>query len=240
MADTKITGLPDGTPLLTDTFPVQRGGTANYEILISALATLLGTPNGWVPAGVTWTYASATSFTIAGDYSAVLTKGMKWKATNTTAKSGYILSATYSAPNTTVTICGDALAAGAITANYYSTNATPSGFTHWYAYTPTFGGFSTNPVVDAKYTINGNTCLYYVTTVTAGVSNANTFTVSAPIASLYSINLVLASVIDNSTPIYTAIGVISSSTITLYKDLNPTGWTTSNNKYSDFLFSYQI
>lgn len=87
--------------------------------------------NGWNLAGATWTYVSATSFTVAGDYSNIYTPGMKWKATmDSVVKKGYFTSVSYSSGTglTTVGTVGDALTNHTITDNYYSTAAIPSGF----------------------------------------------------------------------------------------------------------------
>ena len=95
---TNGTTYPVGT--LTDTQYLQVSGGSILSVNNSAA-------DGWIPANVTWTYVSATTFTVAGNYSAVYTKGMKFKATmNSVVKQGYILSAVYSAPNTTVTVNG--------------------------------------------------------------------------------------------------------------------------------------
>jgi len=103
--------------------------TAQVKTTLGIDEILAELNNGWIPAGVTWTYASATTFTIAGDYSAVLTKGMKFKLTaNSVVLQGYIISAVYGAPNTTVTVVGDALTNHTFTDNYYSTAANPASF----------------------------------------------------------------------------------------------------------------
>jgi len=160
MTDQQISAMTAGTPAAADTFPFQRGGTANYAATPGAIMVGIAAPgasgnvltsngtawtseissgaSGWISAGITWTYASPTTFTIVGDYSAVLTKGMKFKLTaNSVVLQGYILSAVYSSPNTTVTVIGDALTSHTFTENYYSTAANPAGFPTAFNYTPT-------------------------------------------------------------------------------------------------------
>jgi hypothetical protein len=86
--------------------------------------------SGWISLP-TCTYVSATTFTISGDYSSVLQKGDKIKLTQTTDKYFYVISATYSAPNTTVTVFAGSsysLANEAITNPYYSHIENPLGF----------------------------------------------------------------------------------------------------------------
>jgi len=92
----------------------------------------IGQPDipGWDQAGEVWTYASATSFTIAGDKTGKYQKGDKVRLTNDSAvKYFYIISASYSSPNTTITITGETnLANSAITLSYYSKEDNPQGF----------------------------------------------------------------------------------------------------------------
>jgi len=91
--------------------------------------------NGWIPAGETWTYASADSptftFTISGDKTSKYSVGMKIKLTQTTVKYFIITAISYSSPNTTVTVYGGTdytLANATITNPYYSTMKAPQGF----------------------------------------------------------------------------------------------------------------
>jgi hypothetical protein len=94
-----------------------------------------GGGDGWIPAGETWTYASADdpsfTFTISGDKTSKYYPGMKIKLTQTTAKYFIITKVAYGAPNTTVTIYGGTdydLANAAITSPYYSMVKIPAGF----------------------------------------------------------------------------------------------------------------
>jgi hypothetical protein len=90
---------------------------------------------GWMFFGTTWTYASASApeftFTIVGDFSAVLYAGMKIRLTQTTIKYFIITKVAFSAGTTTVTIYGGTdytLANAAITLPYYAMVRVPSGF----------------------------------------------------------------------------------------------------------------
>lgn len=90
---------------------------------------------GWIPAGETWTYASADdptfTFTISGDKTDKYSAGMKIKLTQTTVKYFIITKVAYSDPNTTITIYGGTdydLADATITSPYYSTMKAPQGF----------------------------------------------------------------------------------------------------------------
>lgn len=93
-------------------------------------------PDGWIPAGETWTYASAASptftFTISGDKTTKYYPGMRLKLTHSSTTKYFIVTkVSYSSPNTTVTIYGGtdySLASGAITNPYYSMMKAPAGF----------------------------------------------------------------------------------------------------------------
>ena len=87
--------------------------------------------DGWI-AGETWTYASATTFTVSGDVSAKYFAGVKSKLTQTTVKYFAVVSSSYAAPNTTVTIfspAADTFANAAVSNNYYSHAVYPQGWT---------------------------------------------------------------------------------------------------------------
>ena len=92
--------------------------------------------NGWIDSTVeTWTYASASTFTVPGDQTAKYTKGTRLKFTQTTAKYAVVVNSTYSDPNTTVTIMVNndyTIANAAISLNYYSYQANPQGYPTWF------------------------------------------------------------------------------------------------------------
>ena len=127
-----------------------------------------GVMDGWVAANETWTYASATTFTVAADVTEKYQKGDKIKLTQTTVKYFYVVSTSYSEPNTTVTVTGGtdyALANAAITNPYYSHEASPQGFPTWFSYTPTASpqtGSITAETVTGKFMINGRSLFVMV------------------------------------------------------------------------------
>ncbi len=92
--------------------------------------------DGWIPAGETWTYASADSptftFTISGDKTTKYYPGMRLKLTHSSTTKYFIVTkVSYSSPNTTVTVYGGTdytLASSAITNPYYSMMKAPAGF----------------------------------------------------------------------------------------------------------------
>lgn len=95
---------------------------------------------GWIPSGETWTYASASTFTISGvDRTAVYTKGTRLKFTQTTVKYAVVVSSSFST-NTTVTIAVNTdytIANAAITAPYYS-HQDAAGYPLFFNWTPTY------------------------------------------------------------------------------------------------------
>jgi hypothetical protein len=98
------------------------------------------TEDGWIPAGVTWTYSSADApiyvFTISGDYSTILTPGVRLKLTDSGTKYFIVMKVSFGAGTTTVSIYGGGTAAspantltsGAITNPFYSRKKSPGGF----------------------------------------------------------------------------------------------------------------
>ena len=100
---------------------------------------------GWNLANETWTYASATTFTVPTDLTAKYQKGTKIKLTQTTAKYFYVVASAYGDPNTTVTVTGGtdySLADAAIASPFFSYAENPQGFPGKFTYTPTWTGGS--------------------------------------------------------------------------------------------------
>jgi hypothetical protein len=142
---------------------------------------------GWKPAGVTWTYASATTFTVTGDVTSTYIPGMKLQCTQTTAKYFYVASSSYSSPNTTVTITGGSdytLANATITNPQYSRIAYPSSFPHWFNFVPTWSGFTPAGVGPAGvYRFKCVERMVFLNFLPTGLgtSNSGTFTFTVPI-----------------------------------------------------------
>ena len=162
---------------------------ATVEAALAESATLISTQtaesaSGWISAGETWAYASATTFTISGDKTAKYQKGNKIKLTaNGVVKYGYIISATYSSPNTTVTVVGDALTNFAFSLNYYSNVDNPYGFPHWFAWTPTLTWTTATPTISstvARFTINGRTLIGSIAIQASDGKGATALTITLP------------------------------------------------------------
>jgi hypothetical protein len=145
--------------------------------------------------------------------------------------------------NTTVTIAVNTdytIANAAISANYYSYQANPQGYPHWFVYTPTYTGFSANPGQTCKYSITGNDLTLSLVTGTNGTSNATTFTITLPVASVtagesYGVG-------TNAGGTVSAVGSLTyggGTVLTMY--VAPlTAWTNSGGKGANNIITYQI
>jgi len=158
-------------------------GTTDTQTLTNKTLTsplFAGVIDGWISAGETWTYASATTFTISGDKRGKYQKGDKIKLTQTSVKYFYVTNVSYSSPNTTITVTGGSdysLADATITSPYFSKIENPQGFPHWFNYTPTYGADGltyTNVTGTAKFTIAGGiiTVNIYVSGTVGGTAKA--------------------------------------------------------------------
>lgn len=212
-----------------------------------------GGSGGWTPAGETWTYASATTFTVSGvDVTAKYSKGTRIKLTQTTVKYFVVVGSSYGGGNTTVTITGGSdytFANAAVSNNYYSYMVNPQGYPDYFNFTPTFTGFSADPSISrAVFRVVGTMCFVHLN-LGNGTSNATSFTLTVPIATanVSGINNTFFSPgIDNSVALTSPCALRTtqgSTTVNVYKnaDLGATTWTASGSKsvYQPVLI-YQI
>lgn len=249
------------TPVDADEFPIADSAASfalknvNWGNIKATAKTyfdgLYASSDGWLAAGVTWTYASATTFTISGDYSAIFALGDKIKLTQTTVKYFYIVGVAFSSGTTTITITGGndyTLANATISANYFSKATSPNGFPQWFTWTPTLTGFSAQPgTVTALFQIIGDTCRLQMTQITAGTSNATTVTITnLPVKSKTRTNqnwFELCRTYNNgayvTTPGFSVI-VSNSSTWTFFMSLGTQAWTNTGGKFVEYAgISYQ-
>lgn len=240
-----------------DNIEIGGAGIGNINLnntLVSNIINSLGGIiwDGWQPRSETLTYASATSFTIAGvDLTAIYRKGTKLRVSQSTGGTKYFVVASSSfSTNTTVNLIPTtdySLANEAISSPNVSYAENPAGWPGWFAYTPTFTGFSAAPVGIHRWSARGNTIHLIVRVVTFGTSDATGFTITAPIAQAnVSADLLtyfsLGLAVDNGSNSSGDLGRIpnNSATITLLKGASPTGWTNSGNKGANFQFFYQF
>lgn len=214
----------------------------DLEALLSREASGVNA-SGWVSFGVTLTYASATTITLPGDYSSILSVGDKLRYTQTTVKYAYITAVSYSSPSTTITINAGTdytLTSATITATMYSKAASPVGFPQWFNWSPTLTGFSSNPTGTYRFSVVGRTCFVTVFQNTNGVSNSANLTISSPITGIsnggfahcyYAMNS--GSGTDNAS--------VFMNGATINAALNGTySWATTGNKRVVFSLAYEF
>jgi hypothetical protein len=169
-------------------------------LAVSGATTLTGaltvkSYDGWINTADTWTYASATTFTIAGvDRTAQFPVGTKIKLTQTTAKYFYVTASSFST-DTTITVTGGSdysLANAAITSPALSYDATPQGFPQYFNYTPTWTNLTVgNGTLNAsRFSMSGKTVSMYVKFTLGGTSSigGNVF-ISLPVTAATSLSV---------------------------------------------------
>ena len=248
-----IYGGASGTPTrlaigtAAQVFKVNAGATAPEWGGLTAAQVSAVPSDGWIAGTATWTYASASTFTISGDLTATYTKGLRLRFKQGAGyKYAVVESSAYGAPNTTVTIIVNTdytVANAAITDNYYSQFGAPPGWPGWFNYTATYAGFSADPTGTSRYSINGNICTVSHFESASGTSNATTFTVSAPTAAGASAIAMIAAagyVMDNGAVAIGSLRVNASGTvINVYKG-SLGAFTNSGDKRASFTCVYEI
>lgn len=147
---------------------------------ITIAATVPGGPgvDGWTSSADTWTFATATTFTISGvDRTTTFTPGTKLKLTQTTVKYFVVQSSSFST-NTTVTITGGSdysLANAAITAPFYSYQANPQGWPGWFNFTPSTTGI-TGESSTARFAVQGRIVSLELALTGTGSATTRSFT----------------------------------------------------------------
>lgn len=204
-----------------------------------------GTPlDGWVDdTAETWTFASATTFTVATDLTAKYTVGTRLKLTQSATVKFFVVSAgsTFAGGNTTVTISGGSdytFANAAVSANFHSYAANPQGWPTWFNFTlGSVVGFSSVTLKLGFFSVFGD--LVYISFVVSGTSNATSLTFTTPFVQLnntFYTNTFLnipCTVTDSGTT-QTSPGKIQmtpgSATVTITKTLNSGAFTNTGSK----------
>ncbi len=120
------------------------------------------TQKGWISSTMTWTYVSASTFSLSGDWTGYFAVGDKIKLTQTTLKYFYVCKSTFTGVSgiTSVTITGGndySLANAAITSPYISRSSNPSGFPYWFNYTPVYSSaWGTVTTITGVFKVEGN------------------------------------------------------------------------------------
>jgi hypothetical protein len=150
---------------------------------------------GWIEQTETWTYASATSFTIAGiDVTAKYQKGTKLRFRQGGGyKYAVVVSSSFTT-NTTVNVAANSdysIANAAITDNAYSYIENPAGWPSWFNYAPTgsFAGGQTftlgNGTLTGKFMVLGKLVHFKISLTVGSTTNFNSgtgFRFSLPVA----------------------------------------------------------
>ena len=123
-------------------------GTVIANGTIEASGGLVGP--GWTSDARTWTRTGNHTFTIASDVTAIYAKGTKVRYKDGGAyEYGVVFSASYSSPNTTITLITNndyAMAAATITDTYYSYSSPPD-FPAYFNFTPVWTTSLTPPAI---------------------------------------------------------------------------------------------
>jgi len=227
------------------------GGTPKWvNLALGAIGTVLtsrGSQPAWIvqdgwtsKTGETWTYASKTTFTVAGDLTGVYIPGAKIRMHQSGYKYFYVISSSYSSPNTTVTVTAGStytIANATISNGAISYSDTAAGFPDWFVWTPTETGWTATPTGVFRFHIKGRVVYFNIST-TAGTSDSTTTRLSLPVTSaninagmLYTGACGLC--YDNSAALTTPCRWVitnNSANITFYKDMATATWTASGTK----------
>lgn len=233
----KATGLLDTTKVVDLT----TSQTLTNKVLTNPSIAYFKGWDGWLDANETWTYASATTFTIAGvDVTAKYRKGTRLKMTQTTAKYFVVASSSFST-NTTVTVLVSdeyTIANAAISANFYSYEDCPQGFPTKFTFTPTWTGFTGgSPANKILYQVHSGVIYCQFDTIATATSNSATLDFTIPVAALDTggYKHFWAHVIDNGSH-QTNPGIIGVANSTTAK-VGKTQPTASGNAFAGFTTS---
>lgn len=142
--------------------------------------------DGWIPNSDTWTYASASSFTVTGDQRSKYRKGAILKFTQSaTVKYAVIVSNSYSS-STTVNIFVNTdftIANTTFSSKYISYGAVPQDFPSYFNFSPSWTNLSVGNGTQTAYaTFVGNLCKFSIgvkwnsVSPTTSISGAVSFT----------------------------------------------------------------
>ena len=206
--------------------------------------------SSWVDFGHTVTYATTTTFTIAGDYTTLYTANRRIRCTDSSTLYGNITSSSYGSPNTTVTVVLDSgVLSGSLTAAAVSVvdaNGAPTDLSGDLTVTGTITGnvtgdltgnadtVTTIPTLSGDVTNSGNTITIAAGAVEVGMMAANSVDSAQYVdASIDQVHLAPNSVdsenyVDGSIDaVHLASGItFPSDTSMLFRQTTaPTGWT---------------
>lgn len=241
LASTAVTPSTYGDGTHVGQFTVDADGRITSAVAVAITGAGGLGADGWVDdSGNTWTFASASTFTLSGDRTAIFQKGTRLRFTQTTVKYGAVASSAFASSTTTVTIIVNTdyvLANAAISANSYSSAASPDGYPKWFNYAPAATGFSGTPTVSGRFQVHNGICSVVVTV--DGTSNATTFTFQMPVTNVQGVILPCAVYDNSATWNVGRIFPAASTTVTAGKGIGADGaFTASGGKGITASFSY--
>jgi hypothetical protein len=222
--------------------PVKLPSSTRIDVGDALNSLELMLPTDWFLLATSGTYISASSFSVAGDYTAYLIKGTKFKLTNSGIKYGHVVSSSFGSGITTVVIAvnNDYTIANAAISNIYFSYRSPADFPTIFLYTPTIVGFSALPSpAKYMYSCNNGFCTLVARPSATGTSNSTSYTISLPFtakASMAQIVIPCSYAYDNGTLKTQGVATVEqgATTAILYPDQTGAGWTNSGNKTSVF------
>lgn len=150
----------------------------------------------------------------------------------------------FAVSGTTVSITGGTdytLVNAPITLPSYSKAASPSGYPGWFNYNANPQGFSSIPTGTYVFRTMGNTCSLKNQNMSAGTSNATTYSQTSPIPAVYNEVSTNVRIKDNggfSTTTGAVTTTASSTTVGVFRDITGTPFTTSGGKSADFTIDF--
>lgn len=238
-----VNGLTeDTTPDTANDFLLSYDTSAGAakKVKPSNIASTVPTDGWTAPTSETWTYASASTFTVSGDLTARFQKGTRLKLTQTTVKYFVVTGSSYSAPNTTVTVAVNTthtLASAAITSPFYSYALDPAGYPDFFAFTPTWTNVTVgNGTVVARYSVDGRRVKGQVS-LTLGTTSSisGQITVDCPITAVADFDyqaIGSAGMIDTGVSLYMGAAVMRTTSKIEVRAINAAGtysvWTATS------------
>lgn len=250
--------IGNATTAFSDLF-LAEGGVINWDngdatitqsgnTVTLAGANLNATPEdwtGWYADSHTWTYSSASAFTIAGvDLRTTFQSGTAISWNDGSVKYGVVKSSSFSTDTTVNIIVNDdyTIANATITAPRYAYATHPQGFPSKFEFTPTYTGFSSNPTNGAYFYSNaGRLFVFSMNELNNGTSNSTSFSYTIPITMVsiagtgqeqattaFSNNGTAGGTDGNSTTFGTFRILDNSATINLFTDASGGAWTAAS------------
>lgn len=207
----------------------------DLQLEIAALETeLVNTRVGWLRVATAATYASATSLTIAGDFTALFKIGAKFRCTNSGTKFGYVLSSSFAGGNTTVNLMAnsDYSLANAAISNVDISFGTPPDFPAWLSWTPAWTSLTVtgSPIYSGKFNINNRVFSPVVFIQANGGTTAATYGTTI----VNNLPVVVAGLRCSGIIFDTASGLIKGGAqyIPTLNQIYPSSWTATGNDLS--------